>query len=176
MPVLSGVVRALVLRLLSWCACCPGALVVLVVGCDLVLRNAVLFLVDWWRPVPCCSLLRASLPLGALDGGPGGARARGAPRPRQGSGTRVACIRAASCAATTGVVAFASSRSFITITIYYKYLVHVVIPLATCLRNGYAIPLGYAEFSVLKEMWVKNGLTKGQLDAGRPHVGHSGRA
>jgi hypothetical protein len=26
--------------------------------------------------------------------------------------------------------------------------VHVVIPLATCLRNGYAIPLGYAEFSV----------------------------
>ena len=33
--------------------------------------------------------------------------------------------------------------------------VHVVIPLATCLRNGYAIPLGYAEFPVLKEMWVK---------------------
>ena len=26
--------------------------------------------------------------------------------------------------------------------------VHVVIPLATCLRNGSAIPLGYAEFSV----------------------------
>eukprot|EP01043_Picozoa_sp_COSAG02_P091341 COSAG02_NODE_28077_length_596_cov_4.311871_1_plen_23_part_10 len=23
----------------------------------------------------------------------------------------------------------------------------MVIPLATCLRNGYAIPLGYAEFS-----------------------------
>ena len=59
---------------------------------------------------------------------------------------------------------------------YDSLQVHVVIPLATCLRNGYAIPLGYAEFSVLKEMWVKNGLTKGQLDAGRPDVGHSGRA
>ena len=32
--------------------------------------------------------------------------------------------------------------------------VHVVIPLATCLRNGYAIPPGYAEFPVLKELWV----------------------
>ena len=30
----------------------------------------------------------------------------------------------------------------------YKYpgKVHVVLPLATCVRNGYAIPLGYAEF------------------------------
>jgi hypothetical protein len=31
---------------------------------------------------------------------------------------------------------------------YDSLQVHVVIPLATCLRNGYAIPLGYAEFSV----------------------------
>ena len=30
----------------------------------------------------------------------------------------------------------------------YKYLgnVHVVLPLTSCLRNGYATPLGYAEF------------------------------
>ena len=42
----------------------------------------------------------------------------------------------------------------------YKLQVHVVIPLATCLRNGYAIPLGYAEFSVLKEVWVKMGLLR----------------
>eukprot|EP01043_Picozoa_sp_COSAG02_P005372 COSAG02_NODE_145_length_34010_cov_7.359696_5_plen_88_part_00 len=43
-----------------------------------------------------------------------------------------------------------------TMTMNYDLLqVHVVIPLATCLRNGYAIPLGYAEFPVLKEMRVK---------------------
>eukprot|EP01043_Picozoa_sp_COSAG02_P025708 COSAG02_NODE_1454_length_12536_cov_347.064163_2_plen_93_part_00 len=36
------------------------------------------------------------------------------------------------------------------ITNYDLLQVHVVIPLATCLRNGYAIPLGYAEFPVLK--------------------------
>ena len=37
---------------------------------------------------------------------------------------------------------------------------HVVIPLATCLRNGYAIPLGYAEFSVLKRCGIKMGLLR----------------
>ena len=39
-------------------------------------------------------------------------------------------------------------RRNIRITNYDLLQVHVVIPLATCLRNGYAIPLGYAEFSV----------------------------
>ena len=38
--------------------------------------------------------------------------------------------------------------------------VHVVIPLATCLRNGYAIPLGYAEFLSKRDEGLKMGLLR----------------